>query len=178
MSEAIATRNSNKAALTSVIDALLAGNPLREAVKVADMTPSQFHKLLSSDREAAVAYAQALQMRADLLVDDAIALADGDGDPAKVRNQVEIRKWLATKQHSQRYGERVELNVSQTIDIGSTLAEARARMLRPVYDQLPTVDVQTIDLQSESTLGLIDKQSKRPIYQDIPAPDAEPDIFS
>lgn len=160
-----------------VIKAVLEGVSLKAAIKAEGMDLETFHNTVVSDRSLSVRYATAMEFRGDILAGEIIEIADSDNDPAKARNQITARQWLASKLN-RKYGERVELNVSQTIDIGSTLAEARARMLRPVHDQLPAIDVQAIDLQGESAIGLIDNQSKRPIYQDIPAPDAEPDIFS
>jgi hypothetical protein len=176
MTYAVST-NPHKARIERVILAVLDGVSLKSAIKNEGMSLELFHQVTSSDRELAVRYASAMEFRGDILAGEIIEIADTENDAAKARNQITARQWLASKLN-RKYGERVELNVSQTIDIGSTLAEARARMLRPMHDQLPTIDVQAIDLQGESTLGLIDKQSKRPIYQDIPAPDAEPDIFS
>ena len=154
--------------VADVISRVLNGSPLREAVKQAGLTPDAFHYRLSSDRTAALAYARAVEIKADLLADEVVHLADGDGDPAKVRNQMTARQWLASKLHAKRYGDRVDLNVTQTIDIGSTLAEARARLLPARYLDNPT-DVQTIDSARVIDIRPSDYQSVN---------NAEPDIFS
>lgn len=177
MTQSLTARTDFKPRVERIILAILDGVSMKSAIAAEHMNMVQFHEVVSADRALASRYAHAMEFRGDVLAHEIIEIADSDADPAKARNQITARQWLASKLN-RKYGERVELNVSQTIDIGSTLAEARARMLRPMRDQLPAIDVQTIDLQGENTLGLIDKQSKRPIYQDIPAPDAEPDIFS
>ena len=84
-----------------------------------------------------------------MLADEVVAIADSDADPAKARNQMTARQWLASKLYAKRYGDRIDLNVTQTLDIGSTLAEARAR-LRPVSDQSNITDAQIIEAKTIS----------------------------
>ena len=153
-----------------VIELVLDGLPLREAVKQSGLTPNAFAYRLQQDKAAAIAYSRAVEIKADLLADEVVHLADGDGDPAKVRNQMNARQWLASKLYAKRYGDRIDLNVTQTIDIGATLAEARARLL-PGRDLGDVIDVQPIDSSGQKALGASDIQSQGP------APDAVPDIF-
>jgi hypothetical protein len=141
MTNALTLKNSDPQ-VTLVIEKILDGLPLREAVKHAGLTPQLFNYRLQSDREAAVAYSRAVEIKADMMADEVVHLADGDGDPAKVRNQMNARQWLASKLYAKRYGDRIDLNVTQTIDIGSTLAEARSRLL-PVRDQHNVIDVES-----------------------------------
>ena len=145
-----------------IIDDVLAGSTLKNALRDRGLTAQAFARILQGDRTAAAAYARAAELRADLLADEIISIADGDEDPAKVRNQIQARQWLASKLNAKRYGDRIDLNVTQTVDIGATLAEARARLLRPANDQLDVVDVQAIDLSSDSGARSSDKQSLAP----------------
>lgn len=124
----------NKAKTDEVIALVLEGNTLKAAVSLCGLTLSAFNHMLSGDKEAALAYIRATEIRADVLADEALTIADNENDAAKARNQIQVRQWLASKLHSKRYGDRVDLNVTQTIDVGATLAEARARLL-PVRDQ-------------------------------------------
>lgn len=167
MTLALATKRQ---AVDQVIELLLEGMALKDAVKTQGMTLSAFNHVLQGDKQAAFAVAKAQEFRADVLVDEAIHLADGDGDPAKVRNQISIRQWAATRFNQKKYGDRVDLNVSQTIEIGSTLAEARARLLPASYQPL-TLDAETVELPREIDTGATDKQS-------VPINNTEaPDIF-
>ena len=146
----------------SVIDDVLAGSTLKNALATRDMTAQAFARILQGDRTAAAAYARAAELRADLLADEIISIADGDDDPAKVRNQIQARQWLASKLNAKRYGDRIDLNVTQTVDIGATLAEARARLLRPTRDHHDVIDVQAIDSSGYSDARSGDKQSLAP----------------
>lgn len=69
------------------------------------------------------------------MVDDMLLLADSDADPAKVRNQITVRQWAASRLDRKAYGDQVDVNVTQTVDIGSALLEARNRAVRSVSDQ-------------------------------------------
>lgn len=172
----VSAPDTRQKTVDQILAGLLEGIPLRKAVQRGGIALSTFQKWLADNREWAVAYARTLELRADLLIDDALELVDGDGDPAKVRNQMEMRKWTATKHNQKRYGERVDLNVTQTIDVSSTLLEARSRLSRPVSYLQDVSDVQPVGFIGVSESGPLDKQSK--IALDVPAPGAEPDIFS
>lgn len=154
-----------------VIDLMLDGNSLKAATKKCGLDVFKFQRLLAKDREAALAYARAVEIRADILADEALEIADTEEDAAKARNQIGVRQWLASKLYAKRYGDRIDLNVTQTLDIGSTLAEARAR-LRPVSDQHNIIDVETRMDTGAAGDGARDIESLAP-----PA-SVTPDIFS
>jgi hypothetical protein len=159
-----------------VIELVTEGQKLTEAVKQAGMTLTSFHAAISSERELGPAYARAQEIRADVLVDEAIEAADSNDDPAKARNKMNIRQWAASKYNSKRYGERIDLNINQQISIDGALSEAKRRVLRPVSDQLDVTDVEPHAPQALPAPGATDQQSVLP---SIPQPaDPEPDIFS
>lgn len=160
-----------KAQVNRVIELILDGLPLREAVKSVGLTPQLFNYRLQSDKASAVAYARAVELKADLMADEVVHIADSDNDPAKVRNQMQARQWLASKLYAKRYGDRIDLNVTQTIDIGATLAEARARVLPARYLSHVT-DAQVIESSEQNTLQLSDNKSLSG------EPGATPDIFT
>jgi hypothetical protein len=106
----------------------------------------------------------------------------------RARVIAENNRWAASRRNSKKYGDRIDLNVTQTLDISGTLLEAKQRMLRPMRDQLGATDVQTIDLPSVAVLGASDSQSLTPTEPDIFAEpvrvevahapgDSEPSIF-
>lgn len=154
--------------VTNVIAYILEGEVLKTALKRAGISQQYFHELLQGDRAAAVAYARAVELRADNLADEALQIADNEPDAAKARNQIQVRQWLASKLYAKRYGDRIDLNVTQTIDIGSTLAEARARLL-PMRYQSEAIDVETRAVTGPDDPGLSDNES---LIQ------RTPDIFS
>lgn len=157
--------------VAQVIARVLDGMQLRDAVREAGLSMQLFHYRLGRDKAAAIAYGRAQEFRADLLADELIAIADSDTDPAKVRNQLTARQWLASKLNARRYGDRIDLNVTQSVDVSATLAEARARLL-PVRDLADVIDVDPVVDARAIAAGPSDSQSPS-------ATDAvEPDIFS
>lgn len=155
-----------------IIELILDGLPLKAAAKECGIDVFRFNRMLQQDKAAALAYARAVEIRADLLADEALQIADTENDAAKARNQIQVRQWLASKLYAKRYGDRIDLNVTQTLDVGATLAEARARLLRPGRDLGDVIDAQVVDSQARIKAQPSDHQSLGP------SPDDEPDIFS
>lgn len=146
-----------RARLVSLIDAVAEGKPLKNALHDVGLSAADFRRLLGSERDLSHAYIQATEVRADLLADEIITIADCENtDPARARNQINARQWLAGKLHSKRYGDRIDVNVTQTLDIGSTLAEARSRLL-PVSDQQQSIDAGYVEITPENAPKPSDK---------------------
>jgi len=114
---------------------MYAGIHLADAMEAAGISGEQLYGVMKTEPRLAEAYAAARQFMAHLLVDDTIKLADSDADPAKVRNQILVRQWTASRINRKAYGDQVDVNVTQTVDIGSALLEARNRAVRSVSDQ-------------------------------------------
>lgn len=161
-----------------IIELILDGKPLKEATKQCGIDIYRFNRLLQGDKQASLAYARAVEIRADVLADEALQIADTEDDAAKARNQIQVRQWLASKLYAKRYGDRIDLNVTQTLDIGSTLAEARARLALPARDLADVVDVETRAVTGFAGHGASDCESPAPGHDAPPGPDAVPDIFS
>lgn len=168
MTNALTTHAENPL-VQQIIERVLDGSTLKEATKAAGIDVFKFNRMLQGDRAAALAYARAVEIRADILADEALQIADTEDDAAKARNQIGVRQWLASKLYAKRYGDRIDLNVTQTIDIGNTLAEARARLL-PVRDQRQIIDVEPRAVTGLAGHGAADCES-------VP-PNNTPDIFS
>lgn len=160
-------------AVARIIENVLDGMTLRDAAKREGLSLPAFGARLQQDKAAATAYARAAEIRADVLADEALHIADTEADASKARNQIQVRQWLASKLYARRYGDRIDLNVTQTVDISATLREARARLARPIRD----LDV----IDGEASAAIAGPNAPEPSdKQSLAAPpsDAEPDIFS
>lgn len=71
----------------------------------------------------------AKKMKAEILVDNCIVIAHEEPDPVRAKLKLDLNRWIASKFNSTAYGERLDVNVTQTVDIGSALAESRRRAL-------------------------------------------------
>lgn len=163
----------NVAKAQRIIDKIMEGGFLKEALADENMAMKTFHRLLKSERELSRDYALAQEISADILVDEAIQIADSDDDPAKARNRIATRHWTAEKRNRMKYGERIELNVAQTISISAALGKAQERVLRPMRDLDNTEDAQVLENKEQITLPAPDKESSPLVYET-----KVPDIFS
>jgi hypothetical protein len=94
-----------------------------------------------------------IKQTADKLAEEILALADEDmpeglkGAEAaawvnKKRLQVDARKWIAAKLKPKRYGDRLEMEVTDNrISITDALNEAKARVLTPLVVDVPSREV-------------------------------------
>jgi len=128
-----------------IIQSLYEGLSLRKTLEEQRIDAHAFFDLVDSNPNLTQQYSRAQASRAELLADDIVTIADTDLDPQRARNRITARQWYASKMQPQKYGERIELNVNQTVDIGSALAEARRRAL-PSSDPLSTNQTQLIDV--------------------------------
>ncbi len=145
------------------------GAMLKDACATVGMHPSTFALVISSLRNLSAAYAHAQTVRADILADEALTIADTDKDAGVARNRILARQWRASKLAPKTYGDRLDIAVTQTISVGDALAEARARLIRPVSDQQVVEDAQVVDSQPVALPTPSDEASQTP---------DQPDIFS
>jgi len=157
-----------------IIQAVSDGIALKRAAAAADMHIYKFHEVLSSVRELSVRYARAREIMSDVEADEAKEIADNpDLDPQHAKNRIDIRKWRSSKHNSRVYGDRVDLNVQQSISISEALTDARLRLMRPVCDQLTTNDQSIIDCAVVNSIEPTDSVSDSEHGQV-----AGPDIFT
>lgn len=162
-----------------VIARVVEGEWLKYACKSEGISKQEFHKVISSVRELHDLYARAKEIRADVMADEVVEIADTETDPQTARNKMNARQWWTAKAAPKVYGERIDLNVTQTLDISATLAEAQQRRLRPVSDQPQAIDVQVIEAIEDKSSEATDVESvSAPKAPEPAAPgDPEPDIF-
>lgn len=125
-------------------------------------------------------YMRARELRADFQADEIVHIADTEPDAQVARNRIDARKWVASKMLPQQYGDRLDLNVNQTIDIGAALAEARARALPPSYPtNIQDAEiVETLQLPTPQPTGLQSVASDNPSKTKDAKENESIDIFS
>lgn len=107
------------------------GKSLRSILKDENLPAmSTFMKWISESEQYARAYATAVELRADLLVEDILNIADNvgqdmveneDGIPVinhaviqRDRLRVDSRKWLAARMNPKKYGDKLNLEADVT----------------------------------------------------------------
>jgi len=108
---------------------------LYRACEMYDIKEDAFFEARRRVREIARDYALARENSADRDADEMREIADNeDLDPQIARNRIDVRKWRASKHKASIYGDRIDLNVTQSISVTTALDDARARLLRPLTD--------------------------------------------
>lgn len=132
-----------------VVDLMVSeGLSLRKACLRTGLDAARFLRAVDADPELAKQYARARQALLDKMADEILELADapvpvldnGATDNALVRQrqlQVDTRKWFLSKLAPKIYGDRLDVQVSDTrISISGALAAAQARLV-DVVDVTP-----------------------------------------
>lgn len=135
----------------AVVDCMVSeGLSLRKASLKIGLDAARFLRAVDADPELSKQYARARQALVDKMADEILELADapvpvldnGATDNALVRQrqlQVDTRKWFLSKLAPKVYGDRLDVQVTDTrISISCALAAAQARMA-DVVDVMPRI---------------------------------------
>ena len=103
--------DKQQAQFNTVCERIADGMSLRDACDHSDVPHRETIRAWLAEGEAALSaqYARARDEQADHYADEIVAIADGDDDPAKVRNRVEARKWIACKLKPRKYGDKLAI---------------------------------------------------------------------
>jgi hypothetical protein len=100
-----------------ICDAIAQGGALHVICRVKGYPSTDtVYKWLNSSPEFAEKYARAREIQQDRAADEIIEIADRATDPQKARNQIDARKWRASKLAPKKYGDRVDMNLTATIE--------------------------------------------------------------
>ena len=136
------------AAAQIVLDSMLSGLSMRQACIKAGIGASTWIDWVTADRELTERYARAREGLLDAMVDQILTLADapvplldnGATDPGLVRQrqlQIDARRWVLSKLAPNKYGDRLDVSVSDNrISITGALQAAQSRLI-DVVDVTP-----------------------------------------
>ena len=138
-----ARKHDPAAVWAALLEDIANGASLSGALRRLDPSPSYWwaKECLRRDVELKVLYRQAVEDRADRLAEELIDLADTpipkglDGPTMsawvqRLRVQVDVRKWVASKLAPRTYGDKLDVSVTnETISVRAALEAANARVL-------------------------------------------------
>ena len=115
-----ATSSYSSAIVNSIMEAIAEGESLRKACEVFGIAPSTFLFWCSERPEMAERYAREKQIRAEMLADELVQIADEDpgttdnggtdsGAVAHLRLRVDTRKWVLSKMLPKVYGDKLAI---------------------------------------------------------------------
>ena len=91
-----------------IIDIAENGKAIRDAIKTR-MSSSTFYELLEDEKKLK-RYARATEIRSDKMAEETLIIADDiEGDTNRDRLRVDSRKWLLSKLHPKKYGEKIDM---------------------------------------------------------------------
>lgn len=112
-----------------IIEDLHTAKNLARSIDERGITPALFYSFISENPEINDKYAMAQKMKAELLVEEIINISDNDElDTFRARLKIDSRKWYAKVMQPYKYGERIDVNINQTVDINNALDEAKKRV--------------------------------------------------
>ena len=152
----------NRAELAELVPEFMAdGLSMRQSCIKAGLTAQTFLRAVDASPGLAERYAQARGALLDAMVDQILTLADapvplldnGATDPGLVRQrqlQIDARRWVLSKLAPNKYGDRLDVSVSDSrISISGALAAAQSRLV-DVVDVAPRISYQNAqDVQEE-----------------------------
>jgi hypothetical protein len=99
-----------------ICDAIIEGAALYKVCEKPDFPGERtVYQWLEKHPEFAQQYARARELQQDRAADEIIEIADNEPDPNKARIRVDARKWRASKLAPKKYGDRVDMNLSGSV---------------------------------------------------------------
>lgn len=123
------------------------GESLSTIIKELCVSESAFQAHRREDPIFADKFHAARQDGIELIADSLMNVANEFADVQRGRLHSDNIRWLLSKRKPDTYGERIDLNVNQTIDISGALKEAKQRALNAsnILDITPLTNVQNSD---------------------------------
>lgn len=140
------------ALVEKVIEMIPAGMSVKKACETVGLERAAFHRFINESPDHMNEYIRAGRMRADGEVEEIIDIADDpEIDAHRARNMIDARKHYAACMVPERYGNRLDVNLTQVVDLSKALTEANARVQSlPIRSlELPSAK-QVIDVTSET----------------------------
>jgi hypothetical protein len=142
-----------------VCDRILEGKTQQCVAVELGCSPALISKWKAKHPLFAAAVDAARAESSHVLVDEARDIADKDPDSKRAKNRIHVRLFAAERLNRKAYGQAIDMTLTQQVDVGGTLIEARKRVVLPGCDltQIPAAqatdyvmlpDGRTADTQS------------------------------
>lgn len=128
----------------SIISEIYDGKTIESLLKKYDTNAKAFYVFIDKVPLLSQEYARAQIAKAEMVVDQIIDIADNDEDANRARVRTDARKWYASKMQPKKYGDRIDLNITESVDIAGALSDAKARVLS-VRDQRNIMDAELVN---------------------------------
>lgn len=110
---------------------------------------STIYSYANATVERAKIYAAAREDYSHAVVEQTVIIADTMIDPSRARNMIGARQWAASRINSKAYGEKLDMNVNNAIDINVAIQAARKRaniIDNPQQSTFLTPDIKSVEI--------------------------------
>lgn len=90
--------------------------------------PDSIYDYCNADNARKQIYTHAREMFADSIVDETIMIADTVKDPQIAANRIRARQWSASKLKPKVYGDKLDIDLNQRVDVSIAVQAARQRI--------------------------------------------------
>lgn len=148
------------AVFEAMIDALYQGITVVQFIESNRDNPdfpseSALRAYARSDSARKSIYASAREGCADALAEQVVLSADSNTlDPQRARNRMNGRQWLAAKLQPKVYGDKLDIDLNNKIDVSIAITQARARA--QVIEHTPQFNITTSDIESEDNASVLE----------------------
>lgn len=150
------TKEQAREIMKKIVD----GETLTRAVADSGMSLSSFYSVMRNDIDLQKEYAWAREMRSETMAEEVIEIADNEPDAAKARNRMDARRWYASKMKPEKYGDKIDLNVHQSVDLLTAIDEAKRRAIpvsfRPIVQELDFKSAETTEEHKQEPLNIFE----------------------
>lgn len=155
----------------------LNGKTLGEIAATLGTDHETFWRWKERDPKFSQEFGRARSEGLELIADTLLTMVDDVPDVNKARLKSDNIKWLLSKRKAHTYGDRLDVNVNHTVDIGGALAEARSRAL-PQSDLSTHGVIDVVDIPQLNASCTTDSKSDSVTESGVSAPsDPSLDIF-
>ena len=112
----------------AIIQALYSTETLISILRAHKVDTQAFYKMIESVPLLTQNYIRAHSHRADLFAELVVEESRSLGDANQARNRMNALIWATSKMKPDKYGERIDVHLNQTIQIREALNEANSRI--------------------------------------------------
>lgn len=159
--------------IRAVLEDFANGLPLATACDRHGVCDSRMYARMRDSEVWRDLWRSASERHAAAMVRQALELAESDPDPARARNRMAIRQWIAGRVARDAWGDRVDVAIDQRVSIAAALEAAESRV-RPIRDQSKVIDAESADITNLPALTATDNET---VARASSAPAALPDPF-
>ncbi len=170
-----------KARAIEILDQMIEFGP-NLAIKASGYNVGQFFKLLSRESDLMNLYLANQQLYTEIKAVEVIDIADSPGDPAVAKNKILSRQWFAGRILHKKYGDKLSVDHTHTVDIKGAIEEAKNRAYKVInvdpLDRLPVIPQVELAPIDEEARARRERNLERTDPTFVPAPAKGQDLIA